>query len=611
MEEVRHRTRRALDIPPRKRKERVRPEGTRRTFRVDDPSEEDPHIAVLKAAQSQQIDDPFRDHIGAIGEASGLQVVEPPYNMGSLLRLPRENNILRQCIDAMVTNIDGHGWRLEYVGPEGQEESPAANDEDTTLDNLLRFPNDDHSLQELRERLRRDIETTGNAYVEIGRDRKARIVFMAHVPAHTVRMTNKDPEPVDVEVILPREGEARIQRVTKTFRRFVQLIGARRMFFKEFGDPRPINPRTGRVDEAVGIEQEATELLHFRLYTPGTPYGVPRWINQLPSILGSRQAELTNLDFFKENAIPAMALLVSGGMVPQGTIDDIEGQFLAARGRKSFNRILVIEAYGDEDAASQDGTVPVPRMEIKPLRNERQKDALFQEYDKSNMSKVRSAFRLPPIFLGMAQEYTHATAKTSFEVAESQVFGPERSSFDDTMNMKILSTYDPQFWSFRSLPARISDPEDVINALTAFDDAGALTPNVAIGLANDFFDLEIPAVEASWGDFPFDVVLSLVDKGVVPEGMEDLLSVLPSPDELSSDDTTSDEGGPTDSTSVAPPPEAVEEVQTMIREALGELSNMAHKVRGAHPDKKRRRTTPQKPRRQRSFIAVRHRSRAT
>ena len=39
---------------------------------------------------------------------------------------------------------------------------------------------------------------------------------------------------------------------------------------------------------------------------------------------------------------------------------------------------------------------------------------------------VWSSFRLPPIFVGITSDYTRATASESREVAEEQVFEPER-----------------------------------------------------------------------------------------------------------------------------------------------------------------------------------------
>ncbi len=503
----------AKERPIRKRTRSTRYRGTKINPDVDW------YLDVLKAAAtSQQVDDPFKNQSGGLGDGvTGLHLISPPFNFGALLRLPRENNMLRQCIDAMVTNVEGHGWRLEYTGPEDQEESTEAKAEKVVLENLLDFPNDDMTLQELRERQRRDIEILANSFLEVGRDDAGRIVMVSHVPGYTVRLTNKEKEKVPVEVILPREGKARVQKIMKTFRRYVQIVGTQKVFFKEFGDPRSISPKTGRVDDELSLEEQATELIHLTQHYPGTPYGIPRWINQMPAILGSRQAELTNLDFFKENAIPAMVLMVAGGSITQESIEDLEEQFVHAKGRSSFNRITIIEARGDEEAASQDGNVPSPRMEIKPLQSERQKDALFQVYDSNNMMKIRSSFRLPPIFVGLAEDYTHATAKASFEVAESQVFGPERAKTDDVWNMKILSTYAPKFWSFRSMPPRISDPQDIIDAIEKFDAAGALNPNVVIGLANDMFDLEIPLIEEPWGDVPFSLTTIAVTAGVAPE----------------------------------------------------------------------------------------------
>ena len=156
-------------------------------------------------------------------------------------------------------------YRLEYVGPDGSMESAAASNEERILTNLLDFPNDDHSLQELRERVRRDLETIGNAYMEIGRDRQGRICLVSHVPGHTVRLTPKDKEGTEVTIELPREGEARTQKVQKKFRRFVQIVSTKKVYFKEFGDPRNVNPVNDRIDDTLGLEQTATELIHMKL----------------------------------------------------------------------------------------------------------------------------------------------------------------------------------------------------------------------------------------------------------------------------------------------------------------------------------------------------------
>lgn len=465
-------------------------------------------LALREYISQQQLVDPFKDHYGETG-AEGFSLLEPAYSFYALMRLPDENSTLKQCIAAMVTNIDGHGSRLEYIGPEGEEESPASLAEKASFEELIGYPNDDYTLQTMRDRLRWDYETLGNAYLEIGRDAKGRITMLSHIPAHTVRVTNRDIESTEVDVALPRQGK-QTTRISKRFRRYVQLVGARRVYFKEFGDPRKIDPRTGLVAPRLRMNQSATEIYHFSQYNPGSPYGMPRWFNQLPAVMGSRQAELTNLDFFKENAIPAMMLLVSGGLLTSESLDAIENHFQQARGRVSMNRVAVIEVGGDPANAPDNGAMPVPKVELKPLQGERQSDALFQEYEKACSDKIRSSFRLPPLYVGLAQDLTYATAKTSFEVAESQIFTPERQKFDDFMNNRIFSTLQPKYWQFRSLPPRLASREDVINALGVFERIGALTPNVTIQLANEFFDLQIRPVNEKWGDYPFSLITTMV-----------------------------------------------------------------------------------------------------
>jgi PBSX family phage portal protein len=483
-------------------------------FKSDEPI----HVLAMKEyTQSQQLVDPFRDDYGVYEGGGGvdLSIIEPSYNFYSLLRLPYESNMLMQCIQAYVVNIDGHGYRLEYIGPKGKETSKEAESEKTVLENLLDFPNDDYSLQSLRDRVRFDYETFGNAYVEVGRDNKGRVTMFSHIPAHTMRVTRRDSRFTPCKTQLPRDGGMETVNTRKRFRRLVQRVGVRKVWFKEFGDPRTIDPNTGLENTALSLEEGATEVIHISQYNPIAPYGLPRWLNQLPSVLGSRQAELTNLDFFKDNAIPAMALMVSGGMVTQSTLQDIEDMFYQARGRSSMHRLLVIEAAGDDSMANEEGIVPVPKIDLKPLQGERQTDALFLHYDASCADKVRSSFRLPKLFVGLTDNFNYATAKTAYEVTESQVFAPERNEFDDLVNKKVLGGYNPKYWAFRSNPPRLTDSSEILNAIKTFDAAGAMTPNVTIGLANEMFDLDIPHVTEVWGDYPMQIIQNAARAGIV------------------------------------------------------------------------------------------------
>lgn len=230
-------------------------------------------------------------------------------------------------------------------------------------------------------------------------------------------------------------------------------------------------------------------------------------------------------------------MLVSGGRLTRDSVEEIEQHLSAARGRQSMNRVVVLEAIGDGNAASEDGVIPPPKVDLKPLAGERQKDGFFLEYGDDCDKKIRSAFRLPPIFVGQSEDYSHATAKASYEVAESQVFGPARHMTDDVFNTHILSTYRPRFWKLRSNPPKITDPEEVIAAIEAFSNMGALSPNKCIDLANEYFDLDLPKITDPWGDYPFALVEILAQAGTL-KGIDEIQEPPPAPSTAALDPVT-------------------------------------------------------------------------
>lgn len=556
---------------------------------------------------SHQVTDPFQTNKLYEAAGSDFRILPPPVNLAALMRMPNDNSILRQCIEAMVINIEGHGHRLEYVGPDGEDQSDAALTERNYIEDFLPTLHPDLSLVELRKRIRWDIETLGFSYLEVGRSRDRLPIFLSHIPGHTMRMTTVDMTDVPIKVGGgSRFGKLIEGQIIRRFRRFVQIVGTKKVYFKEFGDPRDIDPTdgvaAGTLDKGsssvrvVSYEDSATEVIFIAQYYPGQSYGLPRWFNNLVAIQGSRQAELTNLDYFKENAIPAMAVLVSGGSLAHQTIQQIDDHVTAARGRAAMNRVIIIEVEGDENAASKDGVIPAPKVELRPLAGERVKEGMFLEYDKSQTDKVRSSFRLPPIFTGHSQDYTRASAQTSYEVAEGQVFGPERAYLDDIINRQILAPYGVKFWAIRSNPPRISDPDAVISAIEAFNNVGAMTPNVAIGLANEQFGLDIPMIEENWGNFPFPIVEALATQGKLL-GFEDILKEVedntrqfdadgnpinqndPNPDDPAQDDN--------EATSDNEKAKAVRRVMASLRDVLQSNENVVYQARDT-PRAKRR-----------------------
>lgn len=483
--------------------------------------------SLIKAAiTSNQITDPFNADYGAAKGQHG-KIIEPIFPFPSLMRIYSESNILRSCIESYVVNIESYGHILEYVGPEGSEDEDDVQTEKQTLLNFLSNPGFEDSLIESRKKSRIDQEVVGGRAFEIIRDNSGRIVVMNHIPADTIRLTKRDKEPTETKITFPdpTDPDRLISKtVNKFFRRLVQKgPTGKKVYFKEFGDPRSIDPKTGDADAGMTTEGQATEILYIAPYTPGSVYGTPRWIGQLPAILGSRESELVNLNFFRDNAIPAMAVLVSGGALTEDSFNTIERYITAVKGQDAMQRVLILEAAADDMSGSVDHSQPAPRIEMKPMISERQQEGLFQDYDQKNQQKVRSAFRLPPIYVGRAEDYTRASAFASMLVAENQVFQPERDEFDQIMNERILSTYKPKYWHFKSLGPAVAEPEAVSKMIKEFGAQGALTPNAVIKIANQMLDVHIEPVKDAWGDYPFNIIMQYVKAGAIIGGMEEFI----------------------------------------------------------------------------------------
>ena len=149
----------------------------------------------------------------------------------------------------------------------------------------------------------------------------------------------------------------------------------------------------------------ATEIMHFVVLPDShTPYGVPRWVCQIPSVLGSRHAEEFNLEFFANGGVPPVMILLQGGTLQAETRAAIE-RMVSGEAKKN-NRIMVIEAEPAGGGLNQ--TPPQARVTVERFGSDRQSDSMFENYDERCEERVRRAFRLPPIFVGQAKDYTFA-----------------------------------------------------------------------------------------------------------------------------------------------------------------------------------------------------------
>ncbi len=373
----------------------------------------------------------------------------------------------------------------------------------------------------LRGLTRQDIEILGYGYWEVLRNQLREIANFNRLEGRTMRLMPMGLDPVQVEIPVRVSAlKYETKQVMKRFRLYVQVMEntERLVYFKEFGDPRIVDSQTGKIyanqadadkDYASMTNGEkfrpATEVLQFKITSSRSPYGVPRWIGTLLSVLGNRQAEEVNFLYFENRSVPPLAVLVSGGCLNKQTTKTLEDYISnQIKGKRNFHKILILEAEGP----GGDGNTGRMKIELKPLTDAQQKDGLFQAYDERNADKVGQAFRLPRLLRGDVRDFNRSTAEASVDFAEIQVFGPIRQQFDWIINKMILPALGIRYHHFRSNGPTIRDPEQLAKMVEAFVTASILTPGEGRELARGVFNREFEAIKEPWTNQPIAITVA-------------------------------------------------------------------------------------------------------
>jgi PBSX family phage portal protein len=509
------------------------------------PSTPELDVTIVKAAPKIDVD--FgRSREDADEIQWGISYpLDPPLDVDRLLFLFSVSDTLQQCVDSMVANIDARGWVPEPVLDldaddaaeqvatamflERRSSSPSAQlptegEVASTMQEWRREAKLEKALlklrinslcyettfSELRQQQRRDREVIGWGAWEIIRNEDGQIVRAKHVPSRTLRLTVVDDEITEVdEWISTSEVSREVITVDRRFRRVIQMdSSAQYVYFKWFGDPRIVSPKSGKAYTTMAELKEAdatpdgeqpktaTEILWFGAYYPEGAYPQPRWHGLIPNIVGSREASEDNAKYLSSSAIPQGLLLVSDGRVGQSSKGSLSTFFDAGEGQ-ARQKIALVEATTPRENAILPGSGRV-QIEWVSLRQAQQDDLTFSQYIDMTSDQVGESFRLPSLLRGKVKDINKATAVSALEFAEDQVFAPERQAFDDLINTTLLENWGIRFWRFKSLGSRKRDPESISNIARAFVHEGVVTPAELRPLAEQLLGVDLPSAASEW-----------------------------------------------------------------------------------------------------------------
>ena len=461
--------------------------------------------------------------------------IKPPLSIQDLSILKEYSSELGQTIESMVIGVEGFGQRLmlkEMTDIQKKYFESEIKKEKEWLDiNLIKLPNLHYNLTSLRKNILDDIESTGNAYIELLRpiqDSLKPYTSFNKLESSEMRITIRDKNFTTVKVnYVDSNFQLKTKIFYEKFRRFVQVKNNKLVFFKEFRDPRIIDKRNGEVaNNKLDQKYWATEVFHFKLYTTrDTPYGIPRYTGNIIAIKGSRTADEANILTQQNNNVPSMAILVSGGMLTEGSINRVE-KFVdqSIKGDLNYSKFLILEGESTSDGLSNSTSM---KIEIKPLTNDQHTDALWQTYDEKNADKIRRSFRLPSLMTGDTKNLNRATAQESERLAEKYVYNPIRETLDNEWN-KILLQQGIKFWQLKTNSPNVTNDEDLVKILSGAEKSGALTPRIARMILEDIFNKELPPIKEDDDvfdpDLPFSMSLAKMTQGMANANREGTLS---------------------------------------------------------------------------------------
>jgi PBSX family phage portal protein len=444
------------------------------------------------------------------------RLLAPPYNFNRLYRIYEDADILQECVDAMKQNVDGFGYQMMFTGDDVKErETPQAKAELLKANNFFDYANETQSFATIRKLMREDYEVIGNGAFEIVRNRLQEVAMMYYAPFRNLRLGAMERKPVNIDVTIPRNGKPTTIKVGRYFRKFAQIsaLGGQNLrWFKAFGDPRMMDATDGVFKKnPADVKIPATEILHFKIAMGNLPYGIPKWIGVVLDVMGRHSSQYVNYDLFESQGIPPMAILISGGTLTDESIDDLNALVRSMRGSEKWNRVLVLETLVESVGLDEKGSA---KVELKNLSEYRKEDLMFKDYQISTEETIRHRWRLPPMYTGSTESFTHATAKSSKEVAEEQVFIPERAEFDEVVNNTIVNPeLKLTLWKYKTNGPKMVGAEEISVGVKTFADAGAFSANNAIQMANEAFGLSMSKFDKPWANYPIPIILELVKAG--------------------------------------------------------------------------------------------------
>jgi len=376
-----------------------------------------------------------------------FQIVQPPFNVLYLAQLYDVSPYHHSAVNAKAANVVGLGYKFDNTWATTSKIEEVM-DNSKKLDklrgkleqakeelrNYLESLNSDDSFIENMKKVFIDLESTGNAYLEVGRTSTGKIGYIGHIPTTTMRIRRH------------RDG-------------FVQVVYNRYTFFRNFGDT--------ETPDQIGTDPQPNEVIHFKVFTPSnTYYGVPDIMSAKNAVAGDEFAQRFNLDYFENKAVPRYIITVKGAKLTA----DAERKLLeffqtGLRGRNHRTLYIPLPSDGEQSRVE---------FNMEPIEAGVQ-DSSFKNYAVENRDRILIAHRVPISKIGMPQGVSLANAKDADKTFKEQVCRPRQEELEFKINLIIREFTDAFVLRFNELALTDEETQSRIDDRYLKDQV--ITPN--------------------------------------------------------------------------------------------------------------------------------------
>lgn len=365
-----------------------------------------------------------------------LDLITPPYNLDYLSKLYDVSPAHHAAVDAKVESVFGLGWdfiespkakraRNKATTQNGRDRlDKAVENARGEMTDWLDSINNIDVWEEVMKKVGRDYESTGNAYIEIGRTNGGQIGYIGHIPSEHVRVRRL------------RDG-------------FIQIIGNRVAFFRNFGDKTTVN--------TVTDDQSPNEVIHIKKYSPSSLYyGVPDIIAAKGPLAGNEFANRYNLDYFENKAVPRHVIVVKGGSLSPSSVNKLI-EFFESGLRGQHHRSIFVP-LGQAGPNGQD-----PEIEFHDVESGKQ-DFSFGAYREANNEEIFMAHRIPASRAGVfSANISLAASRDADKVFKESYSRPEQAIFEKKLGRVLKEITDMVIFKLSELSLIDEDVQSQID----------------------------------------------------------------------------------------------------------------------------------------------------